>query len=72
MPRQLMKRWISDPQCSNEFKDYLDKFCVKYSVLEDGAPQEPKPDEEKPELPDKSLEELLQGWLLNVNGPSIL
>ena len=41
-----MKRWISDPQCSNEFKDYLDKFCVKYSVLEDGALQpEPNPDE---------------------------
>ena len=37
MPGQLMKRWISDPQCSKEFKDYLDKFCVKYSVLEEGV-----------------------------------
>ena len=61
MPGQLLKRWISDPQCGNEFKDYLDKFCVKYSVLEDGAPQEPKPDETDPGNPNKNSKRVTGG-----------
>ena len=46
LPSNLMKRWINDKHCSKEFKEWLDKFCEKYSVVEDEpATPEPTPKE---------------------------
>ena len=59
LPSKLVTRWINDAVCSKDFKVWLDKFCEKYTVVDDEAAKpeskdsaEPKNTKRKPKQTD--------------------